>query len=118
MNRTLAIAGMGWLGQPLAYRLATLGFGVKGTVPTIEKAILLQQNGFEAYPMEISESGIDGEINALLSNSEILVLLIPPGLRKNTGSDYVLKMSHLLAAAKQASVAEMILGSGISVYDD
>lgn len=118
INKTIAIAGLGWLGQPLAYRLATLGYTVKGSVTTVEKATLLQQNGFEVYPVEISEKGIDGEINALLNNSECLIIMVPPGLRKNTGSDYVLKMAHFLEAINKSEVSKIILISSISVYDD
>ncbi|WP_347373687.1 NAD(P)H-binding protein [Aequorivita sp. Q41] len=118
MNKTVAIAGLGWLGQPLAYHLATLGYIVKGSVTSVEKATLLQKNGFEAYRVEFSEMGIDGEINALLDNLEYLIIMIPPGLRKNTGADYVLKMTHFLEAIKKASVTKIILVSSTSVYDD
>jgi nucleoside-diphosphate-sugar epimerase len=117
-NNTIAIAGLGWLGQPLAYRLATLGYTVKGSVTTVAKATLLQQNGFDAYPVEIFESGIEGELKALLNNADCLVIMIPPGLRKNTGADYVLKMAHLLEAIKQSAVSKIILVSSTSVYDD
>ncbi len=44
--------------------------------------------------------------------------MIPPGLRKNTGADYVLKMAHLLEAIKESSVEKIILISSTSVYDD
>lgn len=118
INKTIAIAGLGWLGQPLAYRLATLGYTVKGSVTSIEKATLLQQNGFETYPVEISERGIDGEITALLNNVDFLIIMIPPGLRKNTGADYVLKMVHLIAAINESTVKKIILISSTSVYDD
>lgn len=118
MNKSIAIAGLGWLGQPLAYRLSALGYTVKGSVTSVEKATLLQQHGFEAYPLEISEKGIEGEIDTLLKNVEVLIVMIPPGLRKNTGADYVLKMVHLLEAIKSASVTKIILVSSISVYDD
>ncbi|TXD75114.1 SDR family NAD(P)-dependent oxidoreductase [Aequorivita antarctica] len=118
MNKTIAITGLGWLGQPLGYRLASLGYTVKGSVTTIEKATLLQQNGFDVYPVEISENGIEGEIQALLNNADCLVIMIPPGLRKNTGADYVLKMAHLVAAINESAVSKIILVSSTSVYDD
>ncbi len=118
MNKTIAIAGLGWLGQPLAYRLATLGYAVKGSVTTIEKATMLQKNGFDAYPLEISENGVVGEVKTLLDNTDCLIIMIPPGLRKNTGADYVLKMTHLLEAIKESSVSKIILVSSTSVYDD
>ncbi len=118
MIKTISITGLGWLGQPLAYRLAALNYKVKGSVTTIEKAALMQSNGFDAFPVEISENGIEGEIQALLNNSDCLIIMIPPGLRKNTGADYVLKMAHLLAAINESTVRKVILVSSTSVYDD
>ena len=118
MNKSIAIAGLGWLGQPLAFRLSNLGYTVKGSVTTVEKATLLQQNGFNAFPVEISEMGIKGEIKAFLENIDCLMIMIPPGLRRNTGADYVLKMVHLLEEIKKASVTKVILVSSTSVYDD
>lgn len=118
MNKTIAIAGMGWLGQPLAHRLATLGYEVKGSVSSIEKATQLQQHGFNAFPLEISESGIQGETKALLSNVDCLIIMIPPGLRRNTGADFVLKMANFLLEIRRSSVRKIILISSTSVYDD
>lgn len=118
MIKSIAIAGLGWLGQPLAFRLSNLGYTVKGSVTTIEKATLLQQNGFNALPVEISEMGIKGEIKALLDNIDCLMIMIPPGLRRNTGADYVLKMVHFLEEIKKASVTRVILVSSTSVYHD
>lgn len=118
MNKTVAIAGLGWLGQALAYRLANLGYTVKGSVTTLEKASMLQQNSFDAYPMEISETGISGEVEAFLKNADYLIIMIPPGLRRNTGADFVLKMTHFLEEIKSATVRKVILISSTSVYGD
>ena len=118
MNKTVAIAGLGWLGQPLAYRLTSLGYTVKGSVTTLEKAAMLQENSFDAYPVEISESGISGEVEAFLKNADYLIIMIPPGLRRNTGADYVLKMTHFLEEIKKATVRKIILVSSTSVYDE
>ncbi len=118
MNKSIAIAGLGWLGQPLAFRLGNLGYTVKGSVTTVEKATLLQQNGVNAFPVEISERGVQGEIEALLQNIECLIIMIPPGLRRNTGADYVLKMVHLLEEIKKSEASRIILISSTSVYDD
>lgn len=118
MNKTVAIAGLGWLGQPLAFRLSTLGYKVKGSVTTIEKATMLQQNSFDAYPLEISEDGVRGEVKAFLKNADYLIIMIPPGLRRNTGADYVLKMTHFLEEIKKSAVQKIILVSSTSVYDD
>lgn len=109
---------MGWLGQPLAHRLSTLGYEVKGSVTSIEKAALLQQHGFNAFSLEISERGIQGEVKALLNNVDCLIIMVPPGLRRNTGADYVLKMANFLSEIRKSEVRKIILVSSTSVYDD
>lgn len=118
MNKIVAIAGMGWLGQPLAVHLNNIGYSVKGSVTSLEKATQLQQRGFEAYRILISENGIHGRTNVLLEDADYAVVMIPPGLRKNTGADFVLKMSHFLEEIKKYNVPKVILISSTSVYDD
>lgn len=118
MTKTITIIGLGWLGQPLAHRFMNLGYNVKGSVSTIEKATMLQQHGFNAFPLEISENGIKGEIKSLLQDTDYLIIMIPPGLRRNTGADFVLKMAHFLEVLKKSAVAKVILVSSISVYSD
>jgi len=118
MSKTIAIAGMGWLGQPLAQKLKSLGFKVKGSVTQLDKAISLKKNGFEVYPITISERGVYGNTQDFLAQVDDLVVMIPPGLGRNTGSDYVLKMSHFLSEVEKSSVTHCIFISSISVYGD
>ena len=118
MNKTIAIAGLGWLGLPLAQQLKTLGFKVKGSVTTLDKAAQLQKNGFDAFAMTLSEEGVNGSVTAFLKNVTDLIIMIPPGLRRNTGSDYVLKMSHFLAEVEKSKVTNCIFVSSTSVYGD
>lgn len=118
MNRTIGIAGMGWLGKPFARHLMTLGFRVKGSVTSIEKAIDLNKKGFEVFPIELNEHSVAGEPQGFLKDCSTLVIMIPPGLRRNTGSNYVLKMSHFLSEIERSDVENVILVSSTSVYDD
>lgn len=114
----VGIAGLGWLGKPLANKLMTLGYQVKGTVTSTEKATSLQQKGFNAFPLEITETGVTGEPQGFLKNINTLIIMIPPGLRRNTGADYVLKMTHFLAEIETAKVPNCIFISSTSVYGD
>lgn len=118
MSKTIAIAGLGWLGQPFAQRLMTLGYRVKGSVTSLKKASSFQNRGFNAFPLELSEQGISGEPKAFLKDVTILVCMIPPGLRRNTGADYVAKMKHFLGAIEASSVKKLVLVSSTSVYSD
>lgn len=118
MIKKIAIAGLGWLGQPFSRHLQKLGYHVKGSVTSIEKTGVMQRNGIEAFPVELSENGISGEVEAFLNEVDCLVILIPPGLRKNTGADHVAKMAHFLAEIEKVSVQKVILVSSTSVYSD
>lgn len=118
MSKTIAIAGLGWLGKPFALHLQNLGYRVKGTATSLEKATLLQQSSFDAYHLEISESGVSGSPQAFLEKADYLVIMIPPGLRRNTGSNYVLKMSHFLTEIEKSEARKVILVSSTSVYND
>lgn len=118
MNKTIGIAGLGWLGLPLAQRLQFLGYTIKGTVTKLEKATALQQSGINAYPLTLSETGLKGSPDAFLKNLDILVIMIPPGLRRGTGADYVLKMTHFLQTIEGAKVSKCMLISSTSVYGD
>lgn len=118
MSKTIAIAGLGWLGKPFAIWLQTIGYLVRGSVTSLEKATALQKSGFNAFHVEISETGVSGSVSAFLSEADYLVIMIPPGLRRNTGANYILKMNHFLTEIEKTSVAKVILVSSTSVYDD
>lgn len=118
MSKLIGIAGMGWLGLPLAQQLQFLGYQIKGTVSRKEKVAALQKSGFDAYPVLITEKGVQGDAEGFLKDLDILIVMIPPGLRRNTGSDYVLKMSHFLEAIEAAHVKRCIFISSTSVYSD
>lgn len=118
MNKKIAIAGLGWLGSPLAQQLQLLGYHVKGSVTSLEKATMFQKKGIDAYSVEISEQGVSGPVQAFLAETDCLLIMIPPGLRRNTGADFVLKMAHFFTEIEKSSVAKVILVSSTSVYDD
>ena len=118
MSKTIAIAGFGWLGKPFALHMQNLGYQLKGSATSLEKATILQKGGFDAYHLEISESGVSGSPQAFLEKVDYLVIMIPPGLRRNTGANYVLKMTHFLAEIEKSKVEKVILVSSTSVYDD
>jgi len=118
MSKTIGIAGLGWLGLPLAQRLQFLGFQVKGTVTQLEKATALQKKGFNAYPLTLTERGIQGSTDAFLKDIETLIIMIPPGLRRGTGADYVLKMTYFLEAIEASEIQHCIFISSTSVYGD
>ncbi len=109
---------MGWLGLPLAHRLKLMGYTVKGSVTSQEKADQLQKNDWKVFPIMISEGGVSGNVEEFFDDVRDIIIMIPPGLRRNSGADYVLKMSHLLSEIEASSIENIVFVSSTSVYGD
>ena len=118
MNKKITIAGLGWLGKPLASTLQLFGYSVKGSVTDADKAKQYTNSGLATYQLVISENGLLGTPDSLLDDTDVLIIMIPPGLRRNTGANYALKMARLLQKIEQMSITKVILVSSTSVYDD
>lgn len=118
MNKNITIAGLGWLGQAFAAALIKQGYTVKGSVTDRAKAKALSTQGFTAHQVVLTENGTAGDIESFLENTEVLAIMIPPGLRQNTGANYALKMAHFLHRIEASEIKKVILVSSTSVYDD
>lgn len=118
MSNRIAIAGLGWVGVPLAQRLITLGFRVDGSVTSVEKARMLSSYGIDTFTLEFLENEVKGDPAAFFQDITVLIILIPPGIRINTGGDLIQKMATLLAEIEKNEVEKVILVSSTSVYGD
>ncbi|MEP0266010.1 NAD(P)H-binding protein [Dokdonia sp.] len=118
MNKRITIAGLGWLGNAFASTLISLGYTVKGSVTDSGKAQELTERGITAFPLVLTEGGVTGEVRSLLSDTDVLAIMIPPGLRRNTGVNYALRMAHFSHQIEESSIKKVILVSSTSVYDD
>ena len=117
-NKQISILGCGWLGLPLAESLIKKGFSVNGSTTSLEKISLLQKNGIKAFQIEILETKITGEIHSFLENSELLIIDIPPKLRKNNTENFVSKIQTLNTFIEKTNVKNVIFVSSTSVYAD
>ena len=115
---TISILGCGWLGFPMAKSLLKKGFLVKGSTTTLVKMSVLENAGINAFQIALSEEEIIGEIDAFLSNSEILIIDIPPKLRGNVSDNFVQKIKNLIPFIEKSSVEKVIFVSSTSVYSD
>lgn len=116
MTKTIGIIGCGWLGLPLANHFIEKGFHVKGTTTNPEKASQLTANGIESYVIALFENKIEGDISVFLKDVEILIINIPPRLRKPPYESYVLKIKILEKALLASDVSKIIFVSSTSVY--
>ncbi len=115
---TISILGCGWLGFPLAKSLLKKGFLVKGSTTTLEKISVLENAGINAFQIALSEKEIIGEMADFLSNSQILIIDIPPKLRGNSSDNFIQKIKNLIPFIEKSSVAKVIFVSSTSVYSD
>lgn len=116
--KNISILGCGWLGLPLAKSLIEKGFSIKGSTTSLEKISVLENAGIEAFQIEIAESGIAGNIESFLKNSEILIIDIPPKLRGTSSENFVRKIENLVPFIKKSSVEKVIFISSTAVYND
>lgn len=118
MNTSISILGTGWLGLPLAIRLQELGYLVKGSTTSEEKVPDLKIKNIKPYLLELTESGVEGNISEFLKNSTILIINIPPGLRKNPESNFVAKIQKIFPFIEISSVKKVLFISSTSVFAD
>ena len=118
----VSILGCGWLGFPLAKKLIETGFEIKGSTTSESKLDLLQSHQIEPFLIALSENKINGNISDFLNDSEILIIDIPPGIRKDTetsaGKMFVNKIKTLLPFIENSNIEKVIFVSSTSVYGD
>lgn len=124
-TKQISILGCGWLGFPLAKSLLQKGFLVKGSTTTLEKISILENAGITTFQIAISEEEINGDIDSFISNSQILIIDIPPKLRGNSNDTstalsmtFVAKIQNLIPFIEKSSVEKVIFVSSTSVYSD
>lgn len=118
----ISILGCGWLGFPLAKKLIENGYEVKGSTTAESKLEILKSNGITPYLIELSEDKIIGNITEFLNDSNIILIDIPPGLRKESlalyGKTFVNKIKSLLPYIENSNIEKVIFISSTSVYGD
>ena len=118
----ISILGCGWLGFPLAKKLIEIGFEVKGSTTSENKLDILKSNNIDPYLLELSENKISESITEFLENSEILIIDIPPGLRKinetTTEKTFVAKIKNLIPFIENSTIKKVLFISSTSVYAD
>ncbi|PRX57268.1 SDR family oxidoreductase [Flagellimonas meridianipacifica] len=116
MNKSVGVLGCGWLGLPLAQKLVELGYKVFGTTTSASKMELLKQSGIEPYQIALYPDSIEGEIKDFLDNVDVLVINVPPRLRKSNAESYVEKIKLLHSKLMDSSVEHIVFASSTSVY--
>ncbi len=108
--------GCGWLGFPLALALLEEGYIMRGTSTTDSKIDLLTSKGIQAFKVALRSDKIEGPLFEFLHELDVLVINIPPGMRKNPSESYFEKMKLLYKGIKDKSVGKIVFVSSTSVY--
>lgn len=116
--KQISILGCGWLGFPLAKSFIEKGFSVNGSTTSVEKIAVLEKVGISPFQISLFEDRIEGNIDLFLSNSEVLIIDIPPKLRGNSSENFVIKIQNIIPFIEKSSVEKVIFVSSTSVYAD
>ena len=115
MNQNrIGIIGCGWLGLPLAKTLILNNYKVKGSTTTKNKLEILKKEGIEPYLIEITENSISESINSFLNELDILIINIPPKIRKDSEVNYSNKIQNIIN--KTSKIKNILFISSTSVY--
>ena len=122
MGIKISILGCGWLGLPLAKSLLSKGYEVKGSTTSESKLEVLKNAGISHFQIQLEENQIIGTIEDFLKETDVLIIDIPPGLRRETSASnemtFVSKIKTLIPFIEKSGVQKVIFVSSTSVYGD
>ena len=115
-QRKIAIIGCGWLGLPLAKKLIKENFIVKGSTTSKEKISVLKTEKIEPFLIDLNKN-LDKEIlNSFLNNVNVLIINIPPKIRKEKTINYFSKIQKITSNNLIKKINNIIFISSTSVY--
>lgn len=117
-TKNISLLGCGWLGLPLAKYLLNNGHIVKGSTTSQEKMQSLTAEGIIPYKIQLFEEGIQGDISSFLDGNNVLIIDIPPGLRKDPTENFIAKIGRLKDYVERSSIEQVIFISSTSVFED
>ena len=122
MGIKISILGCGWLGLHLAKSLLLKGYEVKGSTTSESKLDVLKNAGILPFHIQLEEHQIIGNIEDFLKETDILIIDIPPGLRREISSleemTFVNKIRTLIPFIEKSGIKNVIFVSSTSVYAD
>ncbi|WP_299433242.1 cupin [uncultured Aquimarina sp.] len=116
--KQISILGTGWLGFPLAKALLKEKYSIKGSTTSENKLTTLKDVGVHPYLIKVAEDGPKGSIDSFLDGSKILIINIPPGLRRNPESNFVGKIQNIIPYIERSTIDKVLFISSTSVFAD
>jgi nucleoside-diphosphate-sugar epimerase len=120
--KTIAILGCGWLGLPLAKSLLLKEYEVKGSTTSESKLDVLKNAEILPFQIQLESHQIIGTIEDFLKEINVLIIDIPPGLRREISSleemTFVNKIRTIIPFIEKSGIKKVIFVSSTSVYAD
>ncbi|MEO6851017.1 MAG: NAD(P)H-binding protein, partial [Mucilaginibacter sp.] len=113
---TISILGCGWYGMAIALELIKQGYTVKGSTTSMEKMSALSAAGVNPYLLQINWNDVIPETEFF--ECDVLIISIPPGLRKGNTTEYLPKIENVKKAILQYNITRVIYISSTGVYGD
>jgi nucleoside-diphosphate-sugar epimerase len=118
----ITILGCGWFGLPLAKSLLSKGYNVKGSTTSATKLKTLKEAEIMPFQIQLNEQEIIGNVSDFLHETDVLIIAIPPGLRKEILSSeqmtFINKMKILIPYIEKSGIQKVLFVSSTSVYGD
>jgi nucleoside-diphosphate-sugar epimerase len=118
----ITILGCGWFGLPLAKSLLSKGYNVKGSTTSATKLKTLKEAKIMPFQIQLNEQEIIGNVSDFLHETDVLIIAIPPGLRKEILSSeemtFINKMKTLIPYIEKSGIQKVLFVSSTSVYGD
>lgn len=120
--KKISILGCGWLGFPLAQSLISKGYEVKGSTTSESKLEVLKNAGILPFQIQLEAHQIIGTVEEFLKETNVLLIAIPPGLRKAVSTSnemsFVNKVKTLIPFIEKSGIQKVLFVSSTSVYED
>ena len=115
-NEIVSILGCGWYGKALAKAFLKKGVIVKGSATSAEKLDALKGIGISPFVVRVDSDQINYDTDFF--KCDVLVISIPPGLKKGEGSSYLPKIKHIIQTILENDIQKVIYISSTGVYGD
>jgi len=114
----ISILGAGWLGLPLGRFLSDRGYHVKGSTTRAEKFPQLEAAGLRPFRVQVG-ARIEGEQLEHFFSSDLLILNIPPGRRRqDVAVEHPREVRRIYELAVAGGVQHLLFISSTGVYGD
>ena len=111
----VSVFGCGWMGLPVACRLRSEGYPVKGSTTAAAKIPVLREAGIQPYLLCCAPE-LSGEDASEFFASEILFLTLPFRRNMPDPEEYRRQIAAVIDQARTGSVRWIIFTSSTSVY--